>query len=883
MNQQSFVQLGIHFLDNIDRISAPSYILTEEDILCVQILTTEIVEYPINLDNIIFRLIDTGRKCSEHRKWIHYFENVTSTIFLFAFDEYDQILVEFDNKTRMEESTELFHKMITYPWFKNSSVILFLNKKDSLEEKMMHSHLIDYFPEFDGPKRAAQSAREFILKIMICDYEQVGTNNIIQQSELLTEEATSVYNELSSKKQQQKHVLHNLYLYSIYKIAKNKWSYAILLLVLVIGTSAAVFISHQTKQDQNEIIVKSQKTSSNEEWYDNYQSDEEDSREYYSKNSRSSSKVKSPKDIGYFNVYIRENLHENSRRAFQRYQFPAARYNRHEFPIKGPFLNFQLTLSIFVHPRTRQTIIYSSKNEVYLLPALYNKHEEIFSIGELIASGYATFTPDDIKMKTSYDITNLFHEKRLMQSGLPKINPFTGAFTDGIYTKLRSSFVSKHSEKRTYNRISNDEDYNRQDSSYSRNPYYSKPRSRSRYDDVSTKKTTRTTTTSNDIPIELKFVEEIKMSDVMKHLKKLQSIASSNNNIRAAFTNGFDETMNYIYEYLSKNTNFKLTRRSFQTRKFLLGANPKLTTSIDGVIKDRNYSLVLSESEFFFMDYSRAIDMDEFIPINIIPNLGCNEEDWIAANPSPSSQVALVKRGECNFIQKTDLALKYGARAILIYNDGVTADRTLVIGTLTASTNEMPALFLSYYLGQELVTAAQKSSSSVMVRLSIYIRDDSIGTTENICADTLTGDPSQTIIIGGSSDSTSFGPGLNDNGSGISGILALAKTLFRLLKTSTYTEYKYRVRFCWWTAANEGVGSTAYINEAKNSISVGERLNDHLLYLNYDAIGSPNFKFGIRDGESLVDSFPDEVFSGIQKITNLYKDCYFCYLKPASM
>jgi hypothetical protein len=29
-------------------------------------------------------------------------------------------------------------------------VILFLNKKDLLEEKIMHSHLVDYFPEFDG-------------------------------------------------------------------------------------------------------------------------------------------------------------------------------------------------------------------------------------------------------------------------------------------------------------------------------------------------------------------------------------------------------------------------------------------------------------------------------------------------------------------------------------------------------------------------------------------------------------------------------------------------------------------------------------------------------------------------------------------------------------
>ena len=50
----------------------------------------------------------------------------------------------------MEESKALFRTIITYPWFQNSSVILFLNKKDLLEEKIQRSDLADYFPEFDG-------------------------------------------------------------------------------------------------------------------------------------------------------------------------------------------------------------------------------------------------------------------------------------------------------------------------------------------------------------------------------------------------------------------------------------------------------------------------------------------------------------------------------------------------------------------------------------------------------------------------------------------------------------------------------------------------------------------------------------------------------------
>lgn len=83
-------------------------------------------------------------------KYLIYLENVTSIIFLVALSEYDQILFESDNENRMMESQALFRTIITYPWFANSSIILFLNKKDLLEEKIMGSHLVDYFPAFQG-------------------------------------------------------------------------------------------------------------------------------------------------------------------------------------------------------------------------------------------------------------------------------------------------------------------------------------------------------------------------------------------------------------------------------------------------------------------------------------------------------------------------------------------------------------------------------------------------------------------------------------------------------------------------------------------------------------------------------------------------------------
>ncbi|XP_045418561.1 guanine nucleotide-binding protein subunit alpha-14 isoform X2 [Lemur catta] len=154
-----------NYLTDIDRIATPSFVPTQQDVLRVRVPTTGIIEYPFDLENIIFRMVDVGGQRSERRKWIHCFESVTSIIFLVALSEYDQVLAECDNENRMEESKALFKTIITYPWFLNSSVILFLNKKDLLEEKIMYSHLISYFPEYTGPKQDVKAARDFILKL----------------------------------------------------------------------------------------------------------------------------------------------------------------------------------------------------------------------------------------------------------------------------------------------------------------------------------------------------------------------------------------------------------------------------------------------------------------------------------------------------------------------------------------------------------------------------------------------------------------------------------------------------------------------------------------------------------------------------------------------
>jgi len=159
-----------YFLDDVLRLAKPDYIPTEQDILHCRVPTNGIDEYtqPKTLSEYRFRIIDVGSQCSNHQKWIHCFENVISVIFFASLSEYDQTLIDYDGrpKNRMNESIALFRQIASCPWFHNSSIFLFMNKKDLFAEKILHSHIADHFPEFDGPLHD-EVARDFILRMFL--------------------------------------------------------------------------------------------------------------------------------------------------------------------------------------------------------------------------------------------------------------------------------------------------------------------------------------------------------------------------------------------------------------------------------------------------------------------------------------------------------------------------------------------------------------------------------------------------------------------------------------------------------------------------------------------------------------------------------------------
>jgi Zn-dependent M28 family amino/carboxypeptidase len=110
-----------------------------------------------------------------------------------------------------------------------------------------------------------------------------------------------------------------------------------------------------------------------------------------------------------------------------------------------------------------------------------------------------------------------------------------------------------------------------------------------------------------------------------------------------------------------------------------------------------------------------------------------------------------------------------------------------------------------------------------------------------VIADSRTGDPDNVVVVGGHLDSVPAGPGINDNGSGVSAILEIAEEISELKVKPTN-----QLRFAFWGAEEAGlIGSSQYVAQ----LTAAER-EDILLNLNFDMLASPNFARLVYDGNT---------------------------------
>ena len=84
-------------------------------------------------------------------------------MFVAAVSEFDQVLEEDGFTNSLEESLQLFETLTASDFFKCTPVVLFLNKKDVLEEKVAEGiKFSKYFPEYCGTEGNFNAIIEYI-------------------------------------------------------------------------------------------------------------------------------------------------------------------------------------------------------------------------------------------------------------------------------------------------------------------------------------------------------------------------------------------------------------------------------------------------------------------------------------------------------------------------------------------------------------------------------------------------------------------------------------------------------------------------------------------------------------------------------------------------
>ena len=305
----------------------------------------------------------------------------------------------------------------------------------------------------------------------------------------------------------------------------------------------------------------------------------------------------------------------------------------------------------------------------------------------------------------------------------------------------------------------------------------------------------------------------ISVDDLVSGSAQLQAFADASGGNRVFGGPGHNLTVNWLYDVLSATGYYDVQLQEFIA--LYSGGEAALTA---------NGEDVPSELLTYTPDGSGTG------PLVAIDNLGCEPTDY---PPETAGAVALISRGECTFAIKATNALAAGAIGAAVYNN----EPGPLAGTLGEPGTYPPTIGITAEDGEALLASLAAGPVEAMIFTDVVEENR---TTYNVLAETKAGDHNNVVMAGGHTDSVEQGPGINDDGSGIVGILTVALALTRFSVTNA-------VRFGFWSAEEFGLlGSYAYIQKVNQTATEVAKIR---LYLNFDMIASPNYEYGIYDGD----------------------------------
>ncbi|KAI0633064.1 guanine nucleotide binding protein, alpha subunit [Trametes polyzona] len=129
------------FLNDIDRIAVRDYEPSNDDVVRARLRTLGVQEHRIKFNKgpasgSEWCIYDVGGSRTQRMAWYPYFDDCDAIIFLAPISCFDEKLAEDRRINRLEDSYLLWKAVVSAKLLAKTSIILFLNKRDLLEEKL---------------------------------------------------------------------------------------------------------------------------------------------------------------------------------------------------------------------------------------------------------------------------------------------------------------------------------------------------------------------------------------------------------------------------------------------------------------------------------------------------------------------------------------------------------------------------------------------------------------------------------------------------------------------------------------------------------------------------------------------------------------------------
>jgi hypothetical protein len=311
---------------------------------------------------------------------------------------------------------------------------------------------------------------------------------------------------------------------------------------------------------------------------------------------------------------------------------------------------------------------------------------------------------------------------------------------------------------------------------------------------------------------------------IAEHLDALQQIAGDNNGSRAVGTSGYEASADYVEEQLLE-MGYTVERNPVDFTSFAEVSPTTITIGQQTWSSPEWLQPMIYSASGDVAALAQTVGVENGSPT---ANGACDSGAWADFE---AGNIALVMGDPCIRRDLVPLATGAGATALISLVPQWSANHVLQPTLIDPAGIDIPVIGAGLEPSAALLTAA---GDGTLVKVHTEVTRDP-ATVDNVCGEIPGSD--DVVMLGGHLDSVLAGPGINDNGSGVATLLAMAD------EVANGPAPQATIRFCFWAAEEFGdIGSRQYVD----ALTDEERLRIRA-YFNLDMVASPNAGLFVYD------------------------------------